>query len=97
MNKYYLFLLGILLFSACHHHAELTNTPFTHFYDENNLVKLTIKTNMAKLLVEEEDPEYQPTQLCLKTQKQEKDCFHLKVKPRGVYRKANCTLSLIHI
>lgn len=92
-----LLLICFLSFSACHKHAELTKTPFQHFYDENNLVKLTIETDMSTLLAEQEDYEYQPIKLRLQKNNCSAEHFHAETKPRGVFRKAQCSFPPLKI
>ena len=87
----------LLFFTACHKHAELTKTPFQHFYDEESLVHLTIQTDLSALLSEQEDYEYQPAELKLEKNNCEDEHFHLEVKPRGVFRKAQCSFPPLKI
>ena len=84
MNKptLFFFFFCLLQLSACHRHSELTSSPFKHFFDDNNLVELNIETDMAQLLIEEEDPKYQPARLILKKANCVDEHFHLKIKPR---------------
>ena len=95
---YFPFLLCFFFFaSACHKQAELTKTPFQHFQDGDNLVELVMETNMSSLLSEQEDYDYQPAELTLKKSKCAEEHFHLEVKPRGVFRKAQCTFPPLKI
>ena len=98
--KYQLFTLPLcfLLFAtACHKHAELTKSPFQHFQDEDNLVHLTLKTDLSYLMSDQEDFEYQPAELSLKKNNCSEEHFHLEVKPRGVFRKAQCSFPPLKI
>ena len=94
----YIFLLiALFVFQACQKHARLTETPFQHFQDGENLIKLIIETDIASLLALQEDYEYQPTKLTLHKNREEAEHFHLKVKPRGVFRRANCSFPPLKI
>ncbi len=93
-----LLLLACLLFiTSCHKHVELTKTPFQYFQDKENLIELTIQTDISALLSEQEDYEYQPAELKLEKNNCEDEHFHLEVKPRGVFRKAQCSFPPLKI
>ena len=97
MNRLAFTLLSLLFItSACHKHAELTQTPFQHFKDDG-LVKIVIETDMESLLAEKEDYEYQSAKLTLKKEGANEEHFHLETKPRGVFRKANCAFPPLKI
>lgn len=88
--------ISVFLLSACHKHAELTQTPFQHFADDE-LIHLTLETDMSSLLAEKEDYDYQPAKLILRKKGQPAEHFHLETKPRGVFRKANCSFPPLKI
>lgn len=99
MNHRYLLLSAacILLLTACHKHAELSKTPFQHFQDEGKVVKLTFETDLSALLSEQEDYQYQPLKLTLQKENCASEHFHVETKPRGVFRKAECTFPPLKI
>ena len=90
-------LICVLLLCACHEHVELTKTPFQHFQDENNVVQLTIETDLKTVLTEQEDYEYQPAKVTLQKGESAAEHFHAETKPRGVFRKAQCSFPPLKI
>lgn len=99
MNKPIVFLLFCLILTsiACHEHVELTETPFKYFQDQDNIIRLNVETNMSALLSDQEDYEYQPARLVMQKDGQEEEHFHIELKPRGVFRKANCSFPPLKI
>ncbi len=99
MNLHFTFLslVCFLSFSACHKHPELTKTPFQHFQDGNNIVRLTIETDLGSVLSEQEDYEYQPAKVTLQKENSVEEHFHAETKPRGVFRKAQCSFPPLKI
>lgn len=97
MDRLPLFLISIsFLFSACHEHATIEKTPFTHF-KQDTPVSITLETDWTNILLSADTPEYQPAILTLKKEKCEEEHFHVEVKPRGVYRKQMCEFPPIKI
>lgn len=87
---------GAFCLLSCHQHAVLEESPFIHFQDEE-IIQLTICTDMGKLLADGDDPEYQPAKLSLEKNGQPVEHFHIKTKARGVFRKSMCTFPPLKI
>lgn len=87
----------VIIFTACHEHPQMGKTPFSHFRQEKKPILLSIETDWKQLLLHTDTPTYQPAVLTLKKGKGKKEHFHVKVKPRGVYRKQMCEFPPIKI
>ena len=89
LSGFFLFAASaIFLFCQCNHPAP-TQSLFDSFYDKNP-VQLTVEADLGALLAGQTPDDWQPAGLKLQKTACEEFSFAGKLKPRGVFRKANC-------
>jgi hypothetical protein len=82
-------LSAILFFGQCGQPAS-KQSLFDTFHDKNP-VHLTVETDLSALLADQKPDDWQPAGLKMQKTACKEFTFDGKVKPRGVFRKANCS------
>ena len=92
MRKFYSIILTfILTYPAIF--AQTTRVNRQLFFADENVIEVTLSTDLKKLRIEKKVPVWQPANIAMRFEDSSVINEEIKVEPRGVYRKNNCDIA----